>query len=87
MSLSIKNIFKPDFEHYEGVYRINIYLLRLLYLLMFLGRGEGFLDTPPYLRGFVGSRRGRGMVRLGILLCVSCIRDSTSSQNVTPGAT
>ena len=22
MSLSIKNIFKPDYEHYEGVYRM-----------------------------------------------------------------
>src|SRR5262245_24917014 len=31
---SIKSIFKPDYEHYEGVRRINIYLLRFLYLLI-----------------------------------------------------
>ena len=31
-----KNIFKRDYEKYEGVPRINIYLLRLLYTLMFL---------------------------------------------------
>lgn len=30
----IKKIFGPDYERYEGVYRINIYLLRLLYFLM-----------------------------------------------------
>ncbi len=32
----LKNIFKPDFEHYEGVRRINIYLLRLVFTLTFL---------------------------------------------------
>lgn len=31
-----KNIFKPDFEHYEGVRPINIYLLRLVFALTFL---------------------------------------------------
>jgi hypothetical protein len=30
----IRKIFGPDYERYEGVYRINIYLLRLLYFLM-----------------------------------------------------
>ena len=30
------NIFRRDFELYEGVPRINIYLLRLLFTLMFL---------------------------------------------------
>ena len=30
------NIFKRDYEHYDGVPRINIYLLRLLFSLMFL---------------------------------------------------
>jgi hypothetical protein len=30
------NIFKRDYERYEGVPPINIYLLRLLYTLMFL---------------------------------------------------
>ena len=40
MSLSIKKIFGPDHEHYEGVYRINIYLLRLLFTLMFFVLGR-----------------------------------------------
>jgi len=31
---SIKSIFKPDYERYEGVRPINIYLLRLLFLLV-----------------------------------------------------
>jgi len=30
------NIFKRDFENYEGVPRINIYLLRILYTLVFV---------------------------------------------------
>jgi hypothetical protein len=29
-----RKVFGPDYERYEGVYRINIYLLRLLYFLM-----------------------------------------------------
>ena len=33
---SITAIFKPDYERYEGVRPINIYLLRLLFLLMVL---------------------------------------------------
>src|SRR5438045_9597727 len=35
-NLSLFRIFKRDYEHYEGVPRINIYLLRLLFTLMFL---------------------------------------------------
>ena len=31
---SIKAIFKPNYERYEGVRPINIYLLRLLFLLV-----------------------------------------------------
>lgn len=36
----LKNIFGPDYERWEGVPKINIYLLRLLFLLMlvFLGK-------------------------------------------------
>lgn len=36
----IRTIFGPDRERYEGVYKINIYLLRLLYFLIivFVGR-------------------------------------------------
>jgi hypothetical protein len=30
------NIFKRDYVHYEGVPRINIYAMRLLYALMFV---------------------------------------------------
>ncbi len=30
------NIFKRDYEHYQGVPRINIYAMRLLFTLMFL---------------------------------------------------
>ena len=33
----IKYIFTPNFEKYEGVRPINIYLLRVLYFLMFIG--------------------------------------------------
>ena len=29
----IKNIFKRNYKHHEGVYNINIYLLRLVYFL------------------------------------------------------
>jgi hypothetical protein len=32
---SVFNIFRRDYERYEGVPRINIYLLRLLFTLMF----------------------------------------------------
>lgn len=32
---SVFNIFKRDYDHYDGVPRINIYLLRLLFTLMF----------------------------------------------------
>jgi hypothetical protein len=33
---SLFNIFKRDYEHYDGVPPINIYLLRLVFTLMFL---------------------------------------------------
>jgi len=33
----IKYIFTPNYEKYEGVRPINIYLLRVLYSLMFVG--------------------------------------------------
>lgn len=39
MLATIKNIFGPD-ERYEGVYKINLYLLRLLFILMFLVLGR-----------------------------------------------
>lgn len=40
MSLSIRRILDSDHEHYEGVPRVNIYLLRLLFVLMFLFLGR-----------------------------------------------
>jgi hypothetical protein len=40
MSLTIRRILGPDFERYDGVYRINIYLLRALFVLMFLFLGK-----------------------------------------------
>ena len=39
MTFSLKAIFQRD-ERYEGVPRINIYLLRLLYILMFFVLGK-----------------------------------------------
>lgn len=35
-ALIIKNIFRPDYERHEGVPKINIYLLKLVYALTFL---------------------------------------------------
>jgi hypothetical protein len=34
--VGVFTIFRRDYKHYDGVPRINIYLLRLLYTLMFL---------------------------------------------------
>lgn len=34
MTTAMRRFFGPDNERYEGVWRINIYLLRMLYLLM-----------------------------------------------------
>jgi hypothetical protein len=41
----IKYVFTPNYEAYEGVRPINIYLLRLLYFLMFIGVGVPTLST------------------------------------------
>jgi hypothetical protein len=40
MSLKIRRLFQPDHVRYEGVPRINVYLLRLLFGLMFLVLGR-----------------------------------------------
>jgi hypothetical protein len=32
----IRRVFGPDYERYEGVYRINIYLLRLMFVLILI---------------------------------------------------
>jgi len=34
--MRIPTVFKPDYERYEGVRPLNVYFLRLLFLLMFL---------------------------------------------------
>jgi hypothetical protein len=47
----MKNIFKADYENWEGVPRINIYLLRLLYILMFFVLGK---DVWTYIFTFQG---------------------------------
>jgi hypothetical protein len=33
---AISNIFRRNYEHYEGVYNIQVYLIRLVFLLTFL---------------------------------------------------
>ena len=45
-SFSILNIFKRDYEHWDGVPRINIYVLRLLFILMFVFLGK---DSWTYI--------------------------------------
>jgi len=34
--MKISAVFKPDYERYEGVRPVNVYLLRLLFLLVFV---------------------------------------------------
>lgn len=36
LKFRIKNIFLPDYENYEGVRKINIYVMRLVFALMFV---------------------------------------------------
>jgi hypothetical protein len=36
LSFNITKIFKRDYVHYQGVPRINVYLLRILFTLMFV---------------------------------------------------
>lgn len=40
MLTALKKLFTRDPEHYDGVRRINIYLLRVLYALMFFMLGQ-----------------------------------------------
>ena len=50
MTFNLKKIFLPDHEYYQGVRRINIYLLRVLYFLIAVAVGKGswtFLLTEP----------------------------------------
>ena len=52
MLLSIKNVLKSDYEPYEGVYKINIFLLRLLFILTFLLAGK---DSWTHILAFKSS--------------------------------
>lgn len=47
----MKSIFKSDPQNWEGVPRINIYLLRLLYILMFFVLGK---DVWTHILTFQG---------------------------------
>jgi hypothetical protein len=49
---SIKNIFKPDYEHWDGAPRINIYLLRLMFILMVVFLGK---DSWTHILSFKGT--------------------------------
>ena len=40
LSSSFKRLVKPDYQHWEGVPKINIYCLRFLYTLMFVFLGK-----------------------------------------------
>ena len=40
MSFQFRDIFKPDYGRYDGVRKINIYLMRILYILMLLVLGK-----------------------------------------------
>ena len=55
----IKNTFGPDYEHYEGVYKIKIYLLRLLFILMSLRLG---MTVWTHILTYQGSESPREMV-------------------------
>lgn len=51
----IKYVFAPNYEKYEGVRPINIYLLRTLYFLMFIGVGLETWSTLLNHRGSWGN--------------------------------
>ena len=46
--MRIPAVFKPDYERYDGVRPFNVYLLRLLFLLVFLFVGyDSWTQIPP----------------------------------------
>ncbi len=47
-----KNIFKPDNQHWDGVPKINIYLLRLMFILIIIFLGK---DSWTYILTFKGA--------------------------------
>jgi hypothetical protein len=50
--MRIPAVLKPDYERYEGVRPVNVYLLRLLFLLVFLFVGY---DSWTYILSHKGS--------------------------------
>jgi hypothetical protein len=51
-AFSIRNIFKPDYEHWHGVPKINIYILRLMFFLMIVFLGK---DSWTHILSFKGT--------------------------------
>ncbi len=52
MSFDLKSIFQPDHVRYDGIRPINIYLMRLLYVLMLLFLGK---DSWTFILTHVGA--------------------------------
>ena len=52
VALTIKTLFRPDYQHWQGVPLINIYCLRLLYTLMFVFLGK---DAWTYIFTYTGA--------------------------------
>ena len=50
-TFSVRNIFRPDYEHWQGVPRINIYILRMMFFLMIVFLGK---DSWTHILSFRG---------------------------------
>jgi hypothetical protein len=50
-AFSTKNIFRRDYEHWQGVPKINIYILRLMFFLMIVFLGK---DSWTHILSFKG---------------------------------
>jgi hypothetical protein len=59
----LKTVFQRN-DKYEGVRRINIYLLRLLYVLMFFVLGKETWTHNPNASRTMGPDHRRGLVRV-----------------------
>jgi hypothetical protein len=80
ISLILQSPFKRDFDHYPGVPRIKIYLLRLLFTLMFLFVSFDFWKyiLKPYRTLEVGT--GSSLVHVGSLLSYLLRRDHPAAE-------
>lgn len=63
MLIGIQNLFKPDYERYYGVRKINIYLLRVLYTLIFVFVGKSSWT-------YIGANYGALDPMEGVVWCV-----------------